>query len=143
MSGRKGATSWRSGRRPGRAGVLVAAAVLLVQSWLSAGTTVAFARPSGNTKVTGLTVEHRENPLGVDAEAPRFGWQMSSSVRGQWQTAYQVLVASAPERLTPSAADVWNSGRVNSSNSVAVGYNGKPLEQSSPAHCAEPGGTGK
>ena len=82
------------------------------------------------TAVDGLTVEHRENPLGVDTVAPRFGWRMVSSVRGQRQTGYQVLVASSPDRLTATGADVWNSGRVGSSDSVVVLYAGMALQPS-------------
>jgi alpha-L-rhamnosidase len=84
----------------------------------------------GATSVVGLTVEHRTNPLGMDEPRPRFGWQMTSSVRGQRQTAYQVLVATDPKRLTPTAANMWNSGRVTSSKSVAVRYDGAELEPS-------------
>ncbi|MGW3866447.1 hypothetical protein ACWEDZ_33960, partial [Streptomyces sp. NPDC005047] len=29
----------------------------------------------GGTSVTGLTTEHRTNPLGTDAPRPRFGWR--------------------------------------------------------------------
>ena len=77
-----------------------------------------------------LTVEHRRNPLGVDVEAPRFGWQMASTRRGSRQTAYQILVSTNPRRLTPRLADVWNSGRVASSDSVAVSYAGPALKPS-------------
>jgi alpha-L-rhamnosidase len=42
--------------------------------------------------VEGLTVEHRTNPLGVDAAHPRFGWRTASSVRGRRQSA-QVTAA--------------------------------------------------
>lgn len=80
--------------------------------------------------MTGLTVEHRANPVGMDAVSPRFGWQMESSVRGQRQSGYQILVATSPDRLTPTAADAWNSGRVSSSDAVAVTYDGKPLQAS-------------
>ncbi|HYZ29230.1 MAG TPA: family 78 glycoside hydrolase catalytic domain, partial [Thermoleophilaceae bacterium] len=93
----------------------------------------AAAAPSAaaaTTEVHGLTVEHRHNPLGVDAPAPRFGWQMASTEHGQRQTAYQVLVASSQERLAPNAADVWNSGRVRSAESIAIPYGGKALQPS-------------
>ncbi|WP_456114994.1 hypothetical protein [Streptomyces ferrugineus] len=37
---------------------------------------------------------------------------MTSPGRGRRQSAYRILVATTPDRLTPSRADVWNSGRV-------------------------------
>ncbi|MFF4345887.1 family 78 glycoside hydrolase catalytic domain [Streptomyces sp. NPDC001530] len=91
----------------------------------------AWAAPTAvRTGVSGLTVEHRTNPLGVDAAKPRFGWRMASSARGRRQTAYQILVATSPERLTRTRADVWNSGRVASADSVAVRYSGRALRAS-------------
>ncbi|MFC7886203.1 family 78 glycoside hydrolase catalytic domain [Streptomyces sp. NPDC057376] len=88
----------------------------------------------GRTTVTGLTLEHRTDPLGVDAAAPRFGWRTDSSVRGRRQSAYRVLVATSPERLTPGRADVWDSGRVTSADSVAVPYQGPALRRSTRYH---------
>ncbi|MER7394084.1 family 78 glycoside hydrolase catalytic domain [Streptomyces sp. NPDC000151] len=91
--------------------------------------------PSGGTSVTGLTVEHRTAPLGVDAARPRFGWRLESAVRGQRQTAYRILVATTPQRLnSPGSADVWDSGRVTSADSVAVPYGGKGLAASTRYH---------
>ncbi|MEW2402581.1 family 78 glycoside hydrolase catalytic domain [Streptomyces sp. NPDC046862] len=84
--------------------------------------------------VSGLTVEHRTGPLGVDAGRPRFGWRMRSSARGRSQGAYQILVASSPDKLTVGRADVWNSGRVRSSDSVAVRYAGRSLRPSTRYH---------
>ncbi|MGW1719706.1 family 78 glycoside hydrolase catalytic domain [Streptomyces sp. NPDC002156] len=84
--------------------------------------------------VWGLTVEHRTDPLGVDATRPRFGWRMRSATRGRGQGAYRILVASSPEKLTVGRADVWNSGRVLSSDSVAVRYTGEPLRASARYH---------
>jgi alpha-L-rhamnosidase len=83
-----------------------------------------------NTEIVDLRVEYRNNPIGIDIEKPRFSWEMVSSIRGQKQTAYQVLVASSPERLTPNSADVWNSGKVTSDDSVAVEYEGSAFKPS-------------
>ncbi|WP_406121641.1 glycoside hydrolase family 78 protein [Streptomyces canus] len=86
------------------------------------------------TAVEGLTVEHRINPLGVDAARPRFGWRTASRVRGRRQTAYRLLVASTPDRLADGRADVWDSGRVDSADSVAVRYAGPGLHASTRYH---------
>ena len=50
--------------------------------------------PTGGLSPTDLRCEYRDHPLGVDATAPRLSWIVSSSRRGQLQTAYHVLVAS-------------------------------------------------
>lgn len=88
------------------------------------------AKAAAATSISSLTVEHRDNPLGIDAAKPRFGWQLSAEARGQRQTAYEILVASTPEGLTTKAADLWDSGKITSSDSVAVTYQGKPLRPS-------------
>ncbi|MCQ4211803.1 alpha-L-rhamnosidase [Streptomyces longispororuber] len=84
----------------------------------------------GGGAVTGLTVEHRTDPLGTDAARPRFGWRIGAPGRGLTQGAYRILVASAPSRLTSARADVWDSGRVASADSVAVAYDGPRLRPS-------------
>ncbi len=48
------------------------------------------------------------------------------NVRGQSQSAYQVEAASSPEKLA-QGADLWNSGKVLSDQSVEVKYAGHPL----------------
>jgi alpha-L-rhamnosidase len=89
-------------------------------------------------EVRELRCEYRENPLGVDAAKPRLSWIIGergrkTDVRGQKQTAYQVLVASTPELLAKDKGDLWDSGKVASDQSILVEYAGKPLE--SFQHC--------
>ncbi|MGY6020084.1 family 78 glycoside hydrolase catalytic domain [Streptomyces spinosirectus] len=99
------------------------------------GAGTASATPAGERgAVEGLTVEHRTNPLGVDAAKPRFGWRTASSARGRRQTAYRILVASSAGRLARGHADVWDSGRVTSADSVAVRYAGAALHPATRYH---------
>jgi len=74
-----------------------------------------------------LKCEYRANPLGIDTEIPRLSWVLESAQKGQKQTAYQILVASTREKLTETAADLWNSGKVISSQTLSIQYGGKPL----------------
>src|SRR6185312_7670721 len=60
-----------------------------------------------------LRTEYKVNPF-TDAEKPRFSWELQSKVNNQVQTAWQIIVASAPALLTESKADVWNSGKESS-----------------------------
>ncbi len=76
---------------------------------------------------TRLRCEYQEYPLAVDTSVPRLSWYVNDTRRGARQTAYQVLVASSPDRLTPGTADLWDSGKVISSNSAHVCYGGMPL----------------
>ncbi|WP_238007683.1 family 78 glycoside hydrolase catalytic domain [Dactylosporangium sp. AC04546] len=73
--------------------------------------------------VSSATVEHRANPLGVDAAQPRFGWKLGSSAAGQRQAAYEIAVSNT----TANAGDVWSSGRVASDRQVDVVYGGPAL----------------
>ncbi len=67
-----------------------------------------------------LRVEHLENPLGIDAANPRFSWVLPQYGRDQRQTAYQIVVTSG-------GRTVWDSGKVESANSVGVRYAGPAL----------------
>ncbi|WP_338702936.1 family 78 glycoside hydrolase catalytic domain [Streptomyces sp. Q6] len=90
----------------------------------------ASAAPDATPTVTGLTVEHRVLPLGTDAARPRFGWRLGSTARGLAQGAYRLRVATSPQRLTAGRPDVWDSGTVQGSDSVAVRYDGPRLKPS-------------
>lgn len=76
-----------------------------------------------------LRCEYLSDPVGVGASAPRFSWKLPdvSKVRGQKQTAWQILAASRPELLDEGKGDLWDSGVVKSSQSVLVPYGGAPL----------------
>lgn len=78
-------------------------------------------------KVDRLRCEYLENPLGIDEREPRLGWIVTSEARGQRQTAYQIRVASSLEMLLSGNADLWDSGKVSSDETVNIVYDGKPL----------------
>lgn len=75
-----------------------------------------------------LRCEYLENPLGIDAAAPRLSWQSDSTERNWKQTAYQILVASNLDRLRSGQADVWDSGKTPTDESVGIAYKGPALE---------------
>lgn len=77
-----------------------------------------------------LTVDYLQDPVGLDHAAPRLSWKLIAarrSARDLRQVAYQILVASSPERLRDNQGDLWDSGRVVSDQSLNVVYVGKPL----------------
>lgn len=76
-----------------------------------------------------LRCEYLTDPLGIDVVAPRFSWKQADPdhVRGQKQTAYQVMVAGSSEHLAQDKADLWDSGKVSSPQSVLVPYSGVKL----------------
>jgi alpha-L-rhamnosidase len=73
------------------------------------------------------TCEMLSNPLGIDVLKPRLAWQLVSKERNVMQTAYQVIVASSIEKLAADEGDLWNSGKVESQESIHVKYAGKGL----------------
>lgn len=74
-----------------------------------------------------LKTEFLREPLGLETAAPRFSWVMDSAGRGERQTAYRIRVASSLEGLQAGRADLWDSGQVDSDQSVGVPYQGGPL----------------
>ncbi len=74
-----------------------------------------------------LRCEMLSNPLGIDLPRPRLSWKLDSQERDQMQTAYWILVASAPETLAQDRGNVWDSGKVLSSQSAWIPYQGLPL----------------
>ncbi|MDR2145511.1 MAG: glycoside hydrolase family 78 protein [Tannerella sp.] len=85
----------------------------------------------GNIKPVQLTCEYMTDPSVVDATTPRLSWineAISEKVRGEYQTAYQICVASSKEKLLKGEADIWDSGKVPASDSYLVSYAGSPLQ---------------
>ena len=75
-----------------------------------------------------LRTEHLTNPIGIDAAKPQFAWQSSATAPNWIQSVYQILVASNEKNLTPGKTDVWDSGRITSSDSINIPYNGPALK---------------
>jgi alpha-L-rhamnosidase len=78
-----------------------------------------------------LTCEYMENPSVVDIASPRLSWineTASGKVRGEYQQAYRICVASSEEKLLAGQADVWDSNKVPSRNSYLIPYAGSVLQ---------------
>ncbi|WP_276501029.1 alpha-L-rhamnosidase [Terrimonas pollutisoli] len=76
--------------------------------------------------------EMLNNPLGIDVTSPRLSWQLQSTERNVEQTAYHILVASSKEKLNSNEGDLWNSGKISSSQSIHISYIGQPLQSGQP-----------
>lgn len=71
-----------------------------------------------------LRCEYKKNPVGIDVLIPRFGWILDSDLRNVMQTAYLIQVSKDDAGFT---YPFWDSGRVNSDNSVHAEYGGPVL----------------
>jgi alpha-L-rhamnosidase len=80
-------------------------------------------------ELTDLRVDDLTAPLGIDDPAPHFSWQLSDSVRGARQAAYELQVFSSPALATANKPD-WSSGRIASNQSLNVRYAGPALQPS-------------
>ena len=77
-----------------------------------------------------LRCEYRVDPLGIDALQPRLSWILKSTYtarRGQSQSAYRILAANSTDLLDIDQGDLWDSGKIESSQSIHVRYAGRPL----------------
>lgn len=74
-----------------------------------------------------LKTEYKDNPV-TDELQPRLSWELRSAIRGQEQTAYQVIVASSPRLLNDSSADLWNTGKLKTNETHQIVYHGKTLQ---------------
>lgn len=78
--------------------------------------------------ISNLICEYRANPLGIDVTSPRLSWTMETERQNARQTAYQILAASDADQLQHDHSDLWDSGRIESDESVHVVYRGKTLQ---------------
>lgn len=72
-------------------------------------------------------IDYAENPIVVASRKPLFSWQVDLEGRGRKQSAYQILVATSEDLLLPGKADMWDSGKVESDQSLNIEYSGKEL----------------
>jgi alpha-L-rhamnosidase len=75
-----------------------------------------------------LRCEYLLNPLGIDVPAPRLSYKIESDEPDVRQTAYQMRVATTPERLAAGDADLWDSGWSSTDQSSQIVYAGRALE---------------
>lgn len=75
------------------------------------------------TSVKNLRVEYMKNPIGIDTSQPRFSWEMESDEIGKKQSAYEIIVSNEAD-----GSIIWNSGFVDSSESLGIKYNGAALD---------------
>ena len=81
---------------------------------------------SGLTTID-LKCENLHQPLGINSTTPRLSWKIVSGINKTSQKAYQIIAASEIRLLNENKADLWNSGKILSGESVLVPWLGKKL----------------
>lgn len=82
----------------------------------------------GTMSPVNLRCEYLLDPLGIDSAEPRLSWTFEPGARGLKQSAYQIQVASILGLLDEDKPDLWDTGIVQSSNSILIPYMGVPLQ---------------
>lgn len=88
----------------------------------------AYGEKRANINVFDLRCNYLKDPVGVDYLTLRLSWKLSSDARDQKQTAYRILVSDRLEFLNRDEGNIWDSHKVESEQSIQVGYNGLRLE---------------
>jgi alpha-L-rhamnosidase len=73
-----------------------------------------------------LTVDHKINPIGIGNKQPRFSWKIKGAGNDIMQTAYSIRVAT--DEKFSSSKIVWQSGKVESEESILQSYKGPDLK---------------
>ncbi len=77
---------------------------------------------SAPLKFEKMLVEYAENPININSKHPRFSWIVSSSGRDHSQLAYEIMLATSEYRLNNEQPDLWDSGKINSGETIQHEY---------------------
>jgi len=64
----------------------------------------------------------------INNPRPTFSWAIHDERQGAKQTAWQIMVASSLDNIAGDKPDFWDSGKVQSDQSVSIKYAGKVLQ---------------
>ncbi|MDQ6844866.1 MAG: glycoside hydrolase family 78 protein [Bacteroidota bacterium] len=87
-----------------------------------------FSFAQAGLQLSALRCEYIINPLGIDVAQPCFSWACTSRELNKTQTAYEIMVSKDEKELQENNDIIWSSGKIISSQSVQIKYNGKPLQ---------------
>jgi len=83
---------------------------------------------SAGVEVSSLRTDYKIDPIGIDKQVPRLSWIILSDQNNTMQESYEIRAALDPSDLTKGKKQIWNSGKVASSQSVHITYEGQALE---------------
>ena len=85
-----------------------------------------FAYMKKGMQIYDLKTEGMKSPLGIDTARPRFSWKIRGD-NAVFQSWYRILVASDQALLMRGKADMWDSGKMLSDETLGIVYGGEPL----------------
>ena len=97
--------------------------------WLTLAILLPGAAAAQGILPTNLQCEAKSNPIGITETSPRLSWQdIATPVsRGQYQTAYQIQVASSMAVLSGGQGDLWDTGEIATNQTKQISYAGAAL----------------
>ncbi len=84
------------------------------------------AEKKSDTSIAELKVNNMNQAPVVD-ELKSFTWRMESEISGQYQSAYRIVLAQSEAELNNSEY-IWDSGKVEDSDSTFISYTGDVLD---------------
>lgn len=102
----------------------------LVFSALILSSSMANTNKKTDVKIYNLVIDNLKNPVGIDNKVPYFSWKMESSIIGEKQMAYQIIVKKLDNKTKQAVNTVWDTHKVVSDTSNYIPYKGKALESS-------------
>jgi len=91
-------------------------------------TSHAGAQDLSQVKINNLRTEYKINPVGIDVLHPRLSWELISEQRDVSQSAFQIRSAATETILNSEQDLLWDSGKINSDQSIHVSYGGPALK---------------
>ena len=89
---------------------------------------IATATLSAEVKVTSLSTDYKTNPVGIDNPVPKLSWIIQSDQPNTMQASYEIRAALSPTDLAKAKKQIWNSEKVESSQSIHIRYEGQALK---------------
>ena len=74
--------------------------------------------------VSNLRAEYLTDPIGIGTQRPRLSWTLESPRRGMKQLAYRIVASSSRELLEQENGDCWDTGWVESRETIQIVYDG-------------------
>ncbi len=90
-------------------------------------TTVSLSYSQTTLSLYDLTLDHRQNPIGVGNLKPRFAWKIKSQNKNVLQTRYELRVATNENDLKKGKNLIWYSA-VDTEQSLHILYAGPKLQ---------------
>jgi alpha-L-rhamnosidase len=81
--------------------------------------------------ISELRCEYLAKPLGIDTDKPRFSWEIEGPRRQVTQAAYHLRIASTREALDCEESDLWDTGRLESDETLHIEYQCKQIASGS------------